>query len=129
MAMNLRTNRIVWKEVAGRSATAASTARPAASSSLARTGPPPSVRRPQRGFLWQLDGARGGANAAPMTYAVNGKQYVAVYAGGNGILGSSAARTRARSGLYTFELPRSKREQQAGAAAVRDAGHADASRL
>ncbi len=41
-----------------------------------------------------------------MTYTVNGKQYVAVYAGGNGIAaGSATAKVKFGSDLYTFALP------------------------
>ena len=44
--------------------------------------------------------------APPMTYTVNGKQYVAVYAGGNGIAaGSGSVKVRYGSDLYTFALP------------------------
>jgi len=41
-----------------------------------------------------------------MTYTVNDKQYVAVDAGGNGIIaGSGTAKQTYGSDLYTFALP------------------------
>ena len=41
-----------------------------------------------------------------MTYTANGKQYVAVYAGGNGIAsGSGDTKVTYGSDLYTFALP------------------------
>jgi glucose dehydrogenase len=40
-----------------------------------------------------------------MTYAVNGKQYVAIYAGGSSLLGGFGATTKAGSDLYAFALP------------------------
>jgi glucose dehydrogenase len=44
--------------------------------------------------------------APPMTYTVDGKQYVAVYAGGNGIAaGSATAKVKYGSDLYVFALP------------------------
>ena len=55
-------------------------------------------------LLWTSPKLAAGANAAPMTYSVNGKQYVAIYAGGNSLVntfgkvttkpGSSSTRSR-----------------------------------
>jgi hypothetical protein len=41
-----------------------------------------------------------------MTYSLNGKQYVAVYAGGNSIsAGSGTVKVKYGSDLYVFALP------------------------
>ncbi len=41
-----------------------------------------------------------------MTYSVNGKQYVAIYAGGNSLVGAFGKITpKAGSELYAFALP------------------------
>jgi glucose dehydrogenase len=42
-----------------------------------------------------------GANAPPMTYSVNGKQYVAIYAGGNTF---NAPKSHGDS-VYAYALP------------------------
>ena len=64
-----------------------------------RHGRQPRLRRSQRratsrrttratgSELWRSPKLKAGVNAAPVTYTANGKQYVAVYAGGNGITG------------------------------------------
>jgi glucose dehydrogenase len=56
--------------------------------------------------LWKSPKLAAGVAAPPVTYKVNGKQYVAVYAGGNG-LGASFGKVKAYYGsdLYTFAIP------------------------
>jgi quinohemoprotein ethanol dehydrogenase len=57
-------------------------------------------------LLWQSPKLLASIAAPPMTYTVNGKQYVAVYAGGNGIAaGSGSTKVTYGSDLYTFALP------------------------
>jgi alcohol dehydrogenase (cytochrome c) len=57
-------------------------------------------------LLWSSPKLLASVAAPPMTYTVNDKQYVAVYAGGNGIsAGSATAKVRYGSDLYTFALP------------------------
>jgi PQQ-dependent dehydrogenase (methanol/ethanol family) len=56
-------------------------------------------------LLWTSPKLAAGANAAAMTYAINGKQYVAIYAGGSSLLGGFGATTKAGSDLYAFALP------------------------
>ena len=59
-------------------------------------------------LLWRSPKLGGGANAAPMTYTSNGHQYVAVYAGGNGLLslvGGPKLKPDPGVSLYTFKLP------------------------
>ena len=106
-AMNLRTNRIAWKRTFRNDS--------CYSGVLSTAGGLIFVGR-TRGFLeaydarngsliWRSRKLQGGANAAPMTYTANGKQYVAVYAGGNGILVFSNIKVDVGVSLYTFELP------------------------
>jgi len=57
-------------------------------------------------LLWSSPKLLASVAAPPMTYTANGQQYVAVYAGGNGIAaGSGAVKVRYGSDLYTFALP------------------------
>ena len=57
-------------------------------------------------LLWTSPKLVASVAAPPMTYTVDGKQYVAVYAGGNGIAaGSGTAKVKYGSDLYTFALP------------------------
>jgi len=57
-------------------------------------------------LLWSSPKLLASVAAPPMTYTVDGKQYVAVYAGGNGIAtGSATAKVKFGSDLYTFALP------------------------
>jgi quinoprotein glucose dehydrogenase len=57
-------------------------------------------------LLWSSPKLLASVAAPPMTYTVNDKQYVAVYAGGNGIAaGSATAKVKYGSDLYTFALP------------------------
>ena len=109
VAMNLATNRIAWKQrlkgefcYSGSVATAGGLVFVGSTKGYldaydARTG----------ARLWRSAHLSGGANAAPMTYSVNGKQYVAVYAGGNGLLSFGDPKFKVDPGvsLYTFALP------------------------
>jgi quinohemoprotein ethanol dehydrogenase len=57
-------------------------------------------------LLWSSPKLIASIAAPPMTYTVGGKQYVAVYAGGNGIAaGSGDVKVKYGSDLYTFALP------------------------
>jgi glucose dehydrogenase len=58
-------------------------------------------------LVWKSPYLGGGANAAPMTYMSDGKQYVSVYAGGNGLLsfGSPGFKPDVGVSLVTFKLP------------------------
>jgi PQQ-dependent dehydrogenase (methanol/ethanol family) len=57
-------------------------------------------------LLWTSPKLIASIAAPPMTYTVDGKQYVAVYAGGNGIAaGSGTVKVKYGSDLYAFELP------------------------
>jgi len=57
-------------------------------------------------LLWTSPQLIASVAAPPMTYQVDGKQYVAVYAGGNGIAaGSGTVKVKYGSDLYTFALP------------------------
>jgi len=56
-------------------------------------------------LLWTSPKLAAGANAAPMTYSVNGKQYVAIYAGGNSLVNTfGKITTKPGSELYAFAL-------------------------
>ena len=57
-------------------------------------------------LLWSSPKLVASIAAPPMTYSVNGKQYVAVYAGGNGLAASfGTSKVTYGSDLYTFALP------------------------
>ena len=57
-------------------------------------------------LLWTSPKLASGVAAAPMTYTANGKQYVAVYAGGNSLTASfGSVKNRSGSDLYAFQLP------------------------
>jgi quinohemoprotein ethanol dehydrogenase len=57
-------------------------------------------------LLWTSPKLVASVAAPPMTYQVDGKQYVAVYAGGNGIAaGNGNVKVKYGSDLYTFALP------------------------
>jgi len=57
-------------------------------------------------LLWTSPKLVASVAAPPMTYTVDDKQYVAVYAGGNGIsAGFGTAKVKYGSDLYTFALP------------------------
>jgi quinohemoprotein ethanol dehydrogenase len=57
-------------------------------------------------LLWRSPKLRAGVNAAPATYTANGKQYIAVFAGGNGIASLlGGIKPFYGSSLYTFALP------------------------
>jgi quinohemoprotein ethanol dehydrogenase len=60
-------------------------------------------------LLWTSPQLAAGANAAAMTYEVNGKQYVAIYAGGNSLVsGFGKVAPKPGSELYAFALPSTK---------------------
>ncbi|HEY3922071.1 MAG TPA: PQQ-binding-like beta-propeller repeat protein [Gaiellaceae bacterium] len=110
VAMNMRSNRIAWEvKFAGDND-------PCYSGMLSTQGGLVFVGRNNGEFqaysdttgklLWTSPKLAAGINAAPITYSVNGKQYVAVYAGGNALLGESGYVTpKSGSDLYAFQLP------------------------
>jgi quinohemoprotein ethanol dehydrogenase len=57
-------------------------------------------------LLWSSPKLHQSVNAPAMTYSVDGKQYIAVYAGGNSIAqGFGGAKIKYGSDLYVFTLP------------------------
>jgi quinohemoprotein ethanol dehydrogenase len=57
-------------------------------------------------LLWTSPKLLASVNAAPMVYSVNGKEYVAVYAGGSSLVGfAGKVPNKAGSDLYAFALP------------------------
>jgi glucose dehydrogenase len=57
-------------------------------------------------MVWSSPKLKQSIAAPAMTYKVNGKQYVAVYAGGNSIsAGSGTVKVKYGSDLYVFALP------------------------
>ena len=56
--------------------------------------------------LWTSPKLQYGADAPPITYTVNGKQYVAILAGGS-VLGSAKGAAPHGDGVYVFALPSS----------------------
>jgi PQQ-dependent dehydrogenase (methanol/ethanol family) len=57
-------------------------------------------------LVWKSPKLKGGVNAPPVTYTANGKQYVAVFAGGNGIASIfGGSKPFYGSTFYAFALP------------------------
>jgi PQQ-dependent dehydrogenase (methanol/ethanol family) len=57
-------------------------------------------------LLWSSPKLHQSVNAPAMTYSIDGKQYIAVYAGGNSIAqGFGGAKIKYGSDLYVFTLP------------------------
>jgi glucose dehydrogenase len=90
VAMNLRTNRIAWKRswkhdicYSGVTVTAGGLV------FVGRNTPRLQAYDAKNGTLvWTSPKLPGAADAPPMVYMANGKEYVAVYAGGNGLAAS-----------------------------------------
>ena len=107
VAMNMRNNRLVWSVkwpticYSGMTATAGNliftgTNEGRLRAYNARTGR----------LLWQSPELKGGVNAPVVTYKVNDKQYVAVFAGGNGIASIfGGSKPNYSSRFYAFALP------------------------
>jgi PQQ-dependent dehydrogenase (methanol/ethanol family) len=113
VAMNLRTNHIAWQDHLGKGAANmcySGTATTAGGVTfVGRTNNHLEAYDSRNGkLLWRSPKLGGGANAAPMTYSVNGTQYVAVYAGGNGLLSFADMKFKPDVGvtLYVFKLPK-----------------------
>jgi glucose dehydrogenase len=112
VAMNLRTNRIAWQHTfpkndlcySGTATTAGNLVFVGRSKGYLQA-----YNAKNGKLLWTSPKLGGGANAAPMTYTSNGSQYVAVYAGGNGLLALVNTKFHPDAGvsLYTFKLPAS----------------------
>jgi alcohol dehydrogenase (cytochrome c) len=109
VAMNMRSNRIAWEVKFQGSQD------PCYSGILATQGGLVFVGRNNGTFQayndlngkleWTSPKLAAGVNAAPMSYTVNGKQYVAVYAGGNALLGETGYLTpQSGSDLYAFAV-------------------------
>ena len=108
-AMNLRTNRIAWQKTfpgdmcySGVASTAGGVVFVGRSTGYLEAYDARNGKR-----LWRSPKLGAGANAAPMTYSVDDQQYVAVYAGGNGLLALVNPKFKPDPGvsLYTFKLP------------------------
>jgi glucose dehydrogenase len=56
-------------------------------------------------LVWTSPKLSGGADAPPMVYEANGKEYVAVYAGGNGLVAFAGLKANLGAYLYAFALP------------------------
>jgi quinohemoprotein ethanol dehydrogenase len=108
VAMNLRSNRIVWQVKWPKDL--------CYSGVLSTSGNLVFVGR-NKGYLeaydsrngklvWRSPKLKAGVNAAPASYTVNGKQYIAVFAGGNGIASVfGGIKPFYGASLYTFALP------------------------
>jgi PQQ-dependent dehydrogenase (methanol/ethanol family) len=112
VAMNLSDNRIAWSDSLGKGASnmcysgTASTA--GGVTFVGRTNDHLEAYDSRNGkLLWRSPKLGGGANAAPMVYSDNGNEYVAIYAGGNGLLSFASAKFKPDPGvtLYVFKLP------------------------
>jgi len=107
VAMNLRTNRKVWDVTWNDQMCYSGVA--TTQGGLVFTGHSNHLEAyDQRNgkLLWRSPRLSGAAMAAPMTYSVNGTQYVAVYAGGNGIIsfGDPTIKPDPGVSLYVFKL-------------------------
>ena len=107
VAMNMRNNRIAWNVkwpgdicYSGVAATAGNLVFVGRNAGYleaynAKTG----------ALVWRSPKLKAGVNAAPSIYTANGKQYVAVHAGGNSIAGLAGVQPRLGASLYAFALP------------------------
>ena len=105
--MNMRNNKLVWAKkwpticYSGMTTTAGNllftgTNEGRLQAYNARTG----------ALLWQSPKLKGGVNAPVVTYKVDDKQYVAVFAGGNGIASIfGGSKPNYSSRYYAFALP------------------------
>ena len=105
VAMNMRNNKLVVREVADDLLQHAATA-----GNLIFTGTNEGYLRAYNArtgrLLWQSPKLKGGVNALVVTYKVNDKQYVAVFAGGNGIASLfGGSKPNYSSRFYAFALP------------------------
>jgi alcohol dehydrogenase (cytochrome c) len=107
VAMNMRTNRIVWQKewstlcYSGVMSTAGGLVFVGRNEGFFEAYDARNGRR-----VWRSPKLRAGVNAAPTTYTVNGKQYIAVFAGGNGIASAfGGVKPYYGASLYAFALP------------------------
>lgn len=107
VAMNLRNNRIAWQQkwpelcYSGVLSTAGNLVFVGRSAGFLEAYNARNGR-----LVWRSPKLRAGVNAAPVTYTVEGKQYVSVFAGGSGIAGAfGGVKMAFGNSLYTFALP------------------------
>lgn len=107
-AMNMRTNKIAWQVKFGARDMCYSGVAATAGNLvfLGRTGGYLEAYHARTGKrLWRSPKLKADVNAAPAIYTADGKQYVVVHAGGNGILALVGVKPRFGSSLYAFALP------------------------
>jgi len=108
VAMNLRTNHVVWKRYwAHDTCYSGVTVTQSGLVLVGRNSGHVQAYDERNGtLLWTSPRLAAGADAPPMTYMINGKQYIVIYAGGNGIA-SIVAHLKPRYGndIYGFALP------------------------
>lgn len=107
VAMNMRNNRLVW---AKKWPTICYSGMTTTAGNLLFTGTNEGYLRAYNArtgaLLWQSPKLKGGVNAPVVTYKVNDKQYVAVFAGGNGIASIfGGSKPNYSSRFYAFALP------------------------
>jgi len=108
VAMNMRSNRVAWKHVWPGSMCYSGMVTTAGGLTFVGTSSGHLLGYDAKSgkLLWTSPKLAAGANAPAMTYRLNGKQYVVVYAGGNGLSGGfSTEPVRYGSDLYAFALP------------------------
>jgi PQQ-dependent dehydrogenase (methanol/ethanol family) len=105
VAMNLSTNRVAWSTkwpkpcISGTMTTAGGVV--FAGQTQGKVGVLQAVDATNGQVLWNSPMLAAGPNAPSMTYTAGGKQYVAIFAGGNNIIGG----TKAGDSIYAFKLP------------------------
>ena len=107
VAMNMRNNRLVWSK---KWATICYSGMTATAGNLIFTGTNEGYLRAYNArtgnMVWQSPQLKGGVNAPVVTYKVNDKQYVAVFAGGNGIASLfGGSKPNYSSRFYAFAIP------------------------
>lgn len=107
VAVNMRNNRIVWQKkwvsicYSGMTATAGNLVFVGTNEGKLRA-----YNAKTGAQLWESPKLKGGVNAPTVTYRANGKQYVAVFAGGNGIASIfGGVKPFYSSRFYAFALP------------------------
>jgi quinohemoprotein ethanol dehydrogenase len=107
VAMNMRNNKIAWQVKWPRDMCYSGVAVTAGNLVFVgrNTGFLEAYNAKTGALVWKSPKLKAGVNAAPAIYTANGKQYVAVHAGGNSIAGLVGVKPMLGASLYAFSLP------------------------
>lgn len=108
VAMDMRTNKVAWKSDWGIGNTCYSGSLSTAGGLVfagKNDGTYNAYNAATGASVWASAPLAGGANAPGMTYMVGGKQYIALYAGGNGILSLLGKKPKFSDEVVAYTLP------------------------